>query len=62
MRGLAARVVAECDQEFRSVLRHWGSEPDCEAEIVESIRGRILEWERKADRRDRGNRQPRGVA
>ena len=50
MRGLAARVVAECDQEFRSVLLDWGSEPKFEAQLVESIKGRIRELsERQVD-------------
>ena len=43
MRGLAARVVAECDQELRSVLLDWGREPDLEALLVESIKDRIRE-------------------
>ena len=38
MRGLAARVVAECDHEFRAVLLHWGTDETVEAEIVESIK------------------------
>ena len=38
MRGLAARIVAVCDDEFRKILLHWGRDPLVEAEIVESIR------------------------
>ena len=38
MRGLAARVVAVCDDEFRTVLLHWGTDPEVEAELVESIK------------------------
>ena len=40
MRGLAARVVAECDQEFREILRYWGRDPEHEVRIVESIKAR----------------------
>ena len=40
MRGLAARVVAECDQEFREVLRYWGREPAKAVSLVESIKER----------------------
>ena len=38
MRGLAARVVAECDHEFRAILLHWGTEREGEAEIAKSIK------------------------
>ena len=38
MRGLAARVVAECDHEFRAILLHWGKEREVEANITDSIR------------------------
>ena len=40
MRGLAARVVAECDQEFRQVLLYWGRDEEREAELVGSIKQR----------------------
>ena len=43
MRGLAARVVAECDHEFRAILLHWGVEREDEAELVESIKARARE-------------------
>lgn len=38
MRGLAARVVAECDHEFRAILLHWGTDREQEATLVESIK------------------------
>ena len=43
MRGLAARVVAECDQEFRKVLHYWGRDPEHKVSIEESIKTRARE-------------------
>lgn len=40
MRGLAARVVAECDQDFRAILSHLG-EGEAAHEIAESLRQRV---------------------
>ena len=40
MRGLAARVVAECDHEFRAILLHWGTGREDEAKLVKSIKAR----------------------
>ena len=40
MRGLAARVVAECDHEFRAILLHWGTGREDEDVLVESIKAR----------------------
>lgn len=42
MRGLAARVVAECDQDFRAILAHLGSK-GAAGEIAESLRQRVRE-------------------
>ncbi len=42
MRGLAARIVAECDQEFRAILMKLGGE-DTANEIVVSLRNRVVE-------------------
>ncbi len=39
MRGLAARVVAECDQDFRAILAHLGNTGD-EAELLASLKER----------------------
>ena len=47
MRGLAARVVAECDHEFRAVLLHWGAESENEAKLVESIKERARNGSRR---------------
>ena len=38
MRGLAARVVAECDQDFREIILHLSEEHGSEADIVESFK------------------------
>lgn len=40
MRGLAARVAAECDQELRIILRRLGEGPRGEAAIVASLKDR----------------------
>lgn len=40
MRGLASRVVAECDQELRAILSHLGAQGH-EADIIESLKDRI---------------------
>jgi len=47
MRGLAARVVAECDQEFRSILGHLAKPDGKEGEIFESMKNRIFEGAEK---------------
>lgn len=42
MRGLAARVVAECDQDFRAILRYWAAlSPQDDAEITASLKERV---------------------
>ena len=41
MRGLAARVVAECDEELRQILRHFASADSLELDIVESLIERL---------------------
>lgn len=48
MRGLAASVVAECDDEFRSVLLHWGIDPKVEAKLVESIKKKAEEGKQRS--------------
>lgn len=40
MRGLAAGVVAECDQEFRKILRFWSRGAISEAELVAALKKR----------------------
>lgn len=40
MRGLAARIVAECDQEFRAILSHLGNDGEADG-IAESLRQRV---------------------
>ncbi len=42
MRGLAARVVAECDQDFRAILTHLAA-MGSEAEIVQSLKEKVRE-------------------
>lgn len=42
MRGLAARVVAECDQDFRAILAHLGA-AGASDEIIASLRKRVRE-------------------
>lgn len=39
MRGLAARVVAECDQDFRAILAHLGKVGDA-AELLDSLKSK----------------------
>ena len=42
MRGLAAGVVAECDREFRVILRHWATKGIvAEADLVASLTDRV---------------------
>ena len=41
MRGLAARVVAQCDEEFRKVLFHWATQAEREACLVASVKDRV---------------------
>ena len=42
MRGLAAGVVADCDQEFRTILRHWAAKGTvAEADLVTSLKERV---------------------
>jgi CheY-like chemotaxis protein len=41
MRGLAARIVAECDQDFRAILAHLGNDGDTAKGIAESLRQRV---------------------
>ena len=40
MRGLAAGVVAECDQEFREILRFWAGDVFQEADLVTTLKER----------------------
>lgn len=40
MRGLAAGVVAECDQEFRKILRFWAGDTIPESELVAALKER----------------------
>jgi CheY-like chemotaxis protein len=42
MRGLAARVVAECDQDFRAILTKLGAD-GASAEIAGSLRKRVID-------------------
>lgn len=46
MRGLAARVVAECDQDFRAILTHLAAQ-GLEAEIVQSLKQKVREGAEK---------------
>ena len=42
MRGLAAGVVADCDQEFRTILRHWSVKGTvAETDLVASLKERV---------------------
>ena len=41
MRGLAAQVVAECDQEFREILNHLAGGENVEADLVRSLKDRV---------------------
>ena len=41
MRGLAAQVVAECDEDFRHILLHIKDLEGNEPEIVQSLKGRL---------------------
>ena len=41
MRGLAAQVVAECDEEFRHILTHLGNLHGNEGEIVQSLKNSL---------------------
>lgn len=41
MRGLAARIVAECDQEFRQILRGLTARQVSESDLVASLRRRV---------------------
>ena len=41
MRGLAARVVAECDHELRQILLHFSHTEDLGTEIVKSLKERV---------------------
>ncbi len=43
MRGLAAQVVAACDQEFRTILSHLAGGKVSEREIVQSLKDRVRE-------------------
>ena len=43
MRGLAARVVAECDEELREIIRHLRAAPDAEADLVASLRRGVID-------------------
>ena len=43
IRGLAARVVAECDQEFRTILSHFGENLGYKDRIIDSINSLIME-------------------
>jgi len=43
MRGLAARVVAECDQELRTILLHLSKKDGSDKEIVDSLKQRLVE-------------------
>ena len=47
MRGIAARVVAECDEDFREILLHVGSRHDLEDEIVDSLKQALAGSQRK---------------
>lgn len=46
MRGLAARVVAECDQDFRAVLAHLGT-AGASDDIIASLRKKVCEANEK---------------
>lgn len=54
MRGLAARVVAECDHELRTILLSWAENTISEDEIVGSLKSRVMKshCEQKNDMRD----------
>jgi len=42
MRGLAAQVVADCDQQLRQILLHYGRTSEKAAEISESIKTKVI--------------------
>jgi DNA-binding NarL/FixJ family response regulator len=42
MRGLAAQVVADCDQQLRQILLHFGRDDRKAAEICESIKAKVI--------------------
>jgi len=44
MRGLAAQVVADCDQQLRQIVLHFGREPEKAEGIIASIKGRIAKF------------------
>ena len=41
MRGLAAQVVAECDQEFRQILQHLAGSSSSKQKLIASLRDRV---------------------
>ncbi|GAO39216.1 hypothetical protein SCH01S_28_00750 [Sphingomonas changbaiensis NBRC 104936] len=43
MRGLAAQVVADCDQQLRNILIHFGKDDQKSKEIVTSIKDKIVD-------------------
>jgi len=43
MRGLASQVVAMCDQHFRDIIQHYAKDQAKEAEIVASVKSKLLE-------------------
>lgn len=47
MRGLAARVVAECDQEFRSILAYLAKPEGKDGAIFESMKNRVCDGAEK---------------
>ena len=47
MRGLAARVVAECDQELRGILLHLGTGELPEADIVQSLKKQFCDLKQR---------------
>ena len=40
MRGLVSGIVAECDQEFRAILRHWADNVFPETDLIASLKER----------------------
>lgn len=47
MRGLAAQVVAECDQHFRKILLHVGGDRAVEQDVVSSLKTAVTDSHRR---------------